>query len=324
MTTSQPRLPREPRLRSNSTSHSSASDGQQDANLSRSVATFALTNGQSQLDSLLWLVRHWNVPHAQSSCCSLHTAIASALRAMKLLQKRSGCDATWCPHVGWQCAACTCMNQFGVDACELCQTARQVKGPSASNASVSTSVTAEKTTAHANEEFLTVDSPSASDELPRRRPLLRLASVDDDRSDSSSYALEACSARPPLPSGSSASHRQSKPMRHRREAPRNKSGGNVNLDAKQRVLADFKETPTRVITSIAKEGLFQINPRGEGCCKFHICVAALHRALSTISAGDCDADFAPYTEWQCQTCLTMNGHEPDEDAECETCGNLRC
>ena len=95
----------------------------------------------------------------------------------------------------------------------------------------------------------------------------------------------------------------------------------MNLNTTERVLADFKETPTRVINIIAKEGMFHINPRGEGCCKFHICAAALRRAMTVISAGACDTDFSPYVEWQCPMCLTMNGHTPDEDCECETCGS---
>ena len=95
----------------------------------------------------------------------------------------------------------------------------------------------------------------------------------------------------------------------------------MNLNSKERVLAEFKETPTRVMNAIAKEGMFHINPRGEGCCKLHICAAALRCAVKQISAGDCDTDFSPNAEWQCPRCLTMNGETPDEDGECETCGS---
>ena len=194
---------------------------------------------------------------------------------MKLMRKRFSCDATWSSHVGWQCTACTSMNPSGVDDCELCHTAWVAKNPSASSAGGTALVTGDATSSPANNGL---------------RPLLRLACVGDDRSSDSSRELAAYSAsRSPLPSRLSL-QRRSQPRRHRREET---SICKVDLNTQDRVLGEFKETPAFMIRRICLEGLLHINPRGQGCCKFHICAAALQVALHAPLKSDCESSFTP-------------------------------
>jgi hypothetical protein len=103
----------------------------------------------------------------------------------------------------------------------------------------------------------------------------------------------------------------------------------VILDTRRRVLPHFKATPRRSIEDIMQQTFCYINPRGAGCCAFHIVLANVAQVIKGLAAHACAQacaiNYSPFNTWQCQSCFAMNGTIAEDgiDAdplECDMCG----
>eukprot|EP00930_Biecheleria_cincta_P030634 TRINITY_DN21212_c0_g1_i1.p1 TRINITY_DN21212_c0_g1~~TRINITY_DN21212_c0_g1_i1.p1 ORF type:complete len:574 (+),score=75.78 TRINITY_DN21212_c0_g1_i1:49-1770(+) len=97
---------------------------------------------------------------------------------------------------------------------------------------------------------------------------------------------------------------------------------NVTTSRSRRLLQNFKETPIATTKNVIQGMLLHINPRGKGCCPLHIAVARFHAAVVEMTSWPCDAEFAPYNDWQCKDCLCMNTfykEEGTDEPQCEIC-----
>ena len=64
-----------------------------------------------------------------------------------------------------------------------------------------------------------------------------------------------------------------------------------------------------------------MNPKGKGCCFYHICVSVLCKRLRAMTKEKCMVDFKPCIDWECACCLSMHSHNEDADTqECVMCG----
>jgi len=101
------------------------------------------------------------------------------------------------------------------------------------------------------------------------------------------------------------------------------------------LLSQFAETPKRTVMMCLLDAIEKVNPRGEGCCPYHVALAGVAKVLQEMGVQDCIPDFSPLLDWQCPGCFALNGATPrfrhrsensDEDQEedaaphCEVCG----
>jgi hypothetical protein len=119
---------------------------------------------------------------------------------------------------------------------------------------------------------------------------------------------EACpTPRPPTHPGG----------RHRQQHP-------VNLNTKHRLLRNFKATPRRSIEDILRQSLLYVNPRGVGCCPFHIILAIASKVIKGLTEQMCETSYQPFSTWQCQSCFVMNATTAEDSdigiVECDICG----
>ena len=83
----------------------------------------------------------------------------------------------------------------------------------------------------------------------------------------------------------------------------------------------FSETPGQTVKQLLCQILFQINPRGKGCCYKHVGLLALQHHVSEMALSQCNRQLKPYNGWQCMECLALNPDDPDfDDRECCACG----
>mmetsp|Transcript_145845 Transcript_145845/g.254443 ORF Transcript_145845/g.254443 Transcript_145845/m.254443 type:complete len:251 (-) Transcript_145845:78-830(-) len=103
----------------------------------------------------------------------------------------------------------------------------------------------------------------------------------------------------------------------------------VSLNSSKCALHQFGETPRASQMMCVLLALEHINPRGDGCCGYHIGCANLALILQEMCASECMPEFYPMAGWQCAYCLALNGkaeggasNDGGEEAllECEVCG----
>lgn len=87
----------------------------------------------------------------------------------------------------------------------------------------------------------------------------------------------------------------------------------VTLNTSKCVQGMFRETPDFTITEIIARALRLLNPRGRGCCFWHISLHVLKKQIFTLMRMSCKLDFKPCSDWQCGECHALQ--EIDEDAE---------
>jgi hypothetical protein len=107
----------------------------------------------------------------------------------------------------------------------------------------------------------------------------------------------------------------------------------VKLQSSKVVVPAFKETPTTTVKWLIKDTLVRFNPRGKGCCSWHIRLRALiHHAVAMRNAEceqiwDATDKLAMQSEtgewlvlqtWQCQRCFSLN-EEDIEDQDDKVC-----
>ena len=69
--------------------------------------------------SLRCLFPHWHMPNGRLACCPRHAALRSANELIRQLSKQP-CDPSWSTFSGWQCEACTCVNDDAGMTCAVC------------------------------------------------------------------------------------------------------------------------------------------------------------------------------------------------------------
>ena len=130
------------------------------------------------------------------------------------------------------------------------------------------------------ESFLEVEVESSASELRRRRRQLwdqsmhKPGSMSTDETgiqtvsmSSAEVGVQVGSARPPpIP--------RSLVLPHRRP---------VRLRTTKLVMRGFQETPNKTVEQLLLAILFQINPRGRGCCYIHIGLQVLQEGLHSAS-----------------------------------------
>jgi hypothetical protein len=104
----------------------------------------------------------------------------------------------------------------------------------------------------------------------------------------------------------------------------------VKLKKSKVVVPEFKETPTTTIKWLIKDTLLRFNPRGKGCCSWHIRIRALIHHANAMTKAECgriwDAtDKSPmrphidewlcFQTWQCPECFSLNEDDEDEDGK---------
>jgi hypothetical protein len=93
----------------------------------------------------------------------------------------------------------------------------------------------------------------------------------------------------------------------RRTKPRTRAVFNTRSQA----LRQFRETPDHTVEQMVYDAMGRMNPRGKGCCFYHVALRVLHRTIVELSAQSCHPSFAPNQAWQCEKCYAM--HADDED-----------
>jgi len=94
----------------------------------------------------------------------------------------------------------------------------------------------------------------------------------------------------------------------------------VTLRTTRLVRKEFQETPNATVQQLLLAILSQINPRGKGCCFWHVGLRVLQECLSPLTIRPCDRALQPYTGWQCMNCFALNEAETEfEDRMCSAC-----
>jgi len=101
----------------------------------------------------------------------------------------------------------------------------------------------------------------------------------------------------------------------------------VTLNTRHCVLRTFKETPANAINQIIARALRLFNPRGKGCCFWHISLHVLKNQIFSMLRMPCKPDFKPFADWQCGECLALQQRDEDDEADdfgvdCSLCGHF--
>merc|ERR1712217_477031 len=80
-----------------------------------------------------------------------------------------------------------------------------------------------------------------------------------------------------------------------------------------------RETPTPALYPVILRLCMQMNPRGSGCCPFHIVAARIGVALNEL-APSCIPGFQPFADWQCAGCFAVNRLQHDFASATDACG----
>jgi len=130
------------------------------------------------------------------------------------------------------------------------------------------------------------------------------AGVQTELMQSAEVAVQVGVALPPIPRA--RVQQQRRPM--------------VNLHTRKVVMRAFQETPSQTLQQLLWNILWQINPRGKGCCYRHVGLAVLQQCISTMMVRQCDVNLKPCADWQCQVCFALNIDEFEvEDRLCFFC-----
>ena len=79
----------------------------------------------------------------------------------------------------------------------------------------------------------------------------------------------------------------------------------VTLNTRTRAMKEFQETPNVSISQLLLKIACMMNPRGKGCCFYHVSLLVLQRNVSELLTKVCVQTLRPNHEWQCPQCLAM-------------------
>eukprot|EP00747_Dinoflagellata_sp_TGD_P063388 gnl/TRDRNA2_/TRDRNA2_153424_c0_seq1.p1 gnl/TRDRNA2_/TRDRNA2_153424_c0~~gnl/TRDRNA2_/TRDRNA2_153424_c0_seq1.p1 ORF type:complete len:169 (+),score=6.24 gnl/TRDRNA2_/TRDRNA2_153424_c0_seq1:3-509(+) len=74
---------------------------------------------KSRVQSLMWLLQHWNTRVEWQTCCPFHAAVESLRPAYFVMQEVVPCDPLWA-SADWKCNRCHCLNFRSSDSCVIC------------------------------------------------------------------------------------------------------------------------------------------------------------------------------------------------------------
>lgn len=98
----------------------------------------------------------------------------------------------------------------------------------------------------------------------------------------------------------------------------------VRLKTRKVVMPEFKETPAVTMVWLIKETLLRFNPRGKGCCEWHVCLKSLLHHAAEMANFECDRKMRKLSTWQCNQCLALNEEDAEGEAqECLLCWSSR-
>lgn len=88
----------------------------------------------------------------------------------------------------------------------------------------------------------------------------------------------------------------------------------TNLRTNKLIQRKFDETPKTTLTWLVDTLLHQINPRGSGCCYWHVGLSILREHILELAMRQCDHKIFPYDGWQCKLCLSLH-EDLDDDSD---------
>jgi len=91
----------------------------------------------------------------------------------------------------------------------------------------------------------------------------------------------------------------------------------VRLRTRQRVLRQFRETPMSTLSNMILDLMCRVNPRGEGCCYYHIGLEVFYKQYCQMKGLECMPRYSPYSAWQCSVCFAL--HDFEDDTFCCIC-----
>ena len=97
----------------------------------------------------------------------------------------------------------------------------------------------------------------------------------------------------------------------RNKKQRNSFQAPVRLKTRKLIYSTFEETPKLTINQLIIQTIVQINPRGKGCCYYHIGLDVLLQHISFMKLSECKPRCMPFSGWQCKKCGIVL---EDEDA----------
>jgi len=110
------------------------------------------------------------------------------------------------------------------------------------------------------------------------------------------------------------------PTRPTPQKTRQTSHRPVILKTCKLAVSEFAETPKPTLSWLVGKLLVQVNPRGKGCCPWHISLQALRKHLSHMTASECNQDFHVVDDWQCNNCFALQEFDTDETSQvCSLC-----
>eukprot|EP00928_Gymnodinium_smaydae_P085471 TRINITY_DN68958_c0_g1_i1.p1 TRINITY_DN68958_c0_g1~~TRINITY_DN68958_c0_g1_i1.p1 ORF type:complete len:451 (-),score=43.53 TRINITY_DN68958_c0_g1_i1:407-1708(-) len=93
----------------------------------------------------------------------------------------------------------------------------------------------------------------------------------------------------------------------------------VNLRTKRLLLPEFLETPDHTAAQVIYEAASRINPRGKGCCAFHVQLEYFLKRTSEMLPLECKKGPEVEPPWQCPECLVLNFTKQTERLLCTFC-----
>lgn len=112
----------------------------------------------------------------------------------------------------------------------------------------------------------------------------------------------------------SSGSRRSKSSSERSNAKKQRRPA-VQLGTNGKLWDFFEETPHATAAMILGQAAWHINPCGEGCCSWHVVLAAAHQAISRIAEKHECRVIDTADMWQCGICLAVNTKDEDDDSD---------
>ena len=92
--------------------------------------------------------------------------------------------------------------------------------------------------------------------------------------------------------------------------------GPIRLRTRKLARPQLRETPNATIEQMLWDILFQMNPRGKGCCYMHVGLAVLQQCISNTAMRQCNQSVQPHSGFQCAECFAVNLEDSEECIAC--------
>jgi len=118
---------------------------------------------------------------------------------------------------------------------------------------------------------------------------------------------EVCSRRPPPVPNNVGGTRTARASASRARAD-HRHRFPVRLNTRSRMLPQFSETSAATQEMLLKVVMSKINPKGIGCCPWHVSLYSTLHLATKMFASDCNTDCFSSKAWQCSLCEVV--HRP--------------